>query len=66
MATNTISNVCPSPNNGPGFSGGLVFQGDNIVPVNPEVVPIPPTMLLLGSGLVGMVAFRLRRGAKKA
>ena len=34
MDTNTISNVCPPPNNGPGFSGGLEFNSSgNIVPV---------------------------------
>ncbi|MHB1037748.1 MAG: ice-binding family protein [Pirellulales bacterium] len=34
MDTNTIENVCPPPNGGPGFSGGLVFDsGGNVVPI---------------------------------
>ena len=36
MDTNVISNVCPAPNNGPGYSGGLEFDSDgNIVPFQP-------------------------------
>jgi hypothetical protein len=31
-----------------------------------NAVPIPPTVLLLGSGLIGLWASRLRKGAKKA
>jgi type VI secretion system secreted protein VgrG len=37
MDTNTIENVCPPPNNGPGFSGGLEFNASG------AIVAVPPT-----------------------
>jgi type VI secretion system secreted protein VgrG len=63
MDTNTISIVCPL--GGPGYSGGLVYDSPgHIVPVGPSQgpspVPEPATMLLLDSGLAGLVAFRKR------
>ena len=57
MENNVISNVCPAPNNGPGFSGGLYYDSNGgIAPVgpSPSSVPEPSTMLLLGSGLLLM------------
>jgi type VI secretion system secreted protein VgrG len=60
---NTISNVCPSPNNGPGFSGGLEFDDvtGEVVPVGGGTpVPAPTTIFLLGSGLLGLV-FRKKK-----
>jgi type VI secretion system secreted protein VgrG len=56
LGTNDIRIVCP--NGGPGYSGGLMYDTDNttIVPVIPE----PCTILLLGSGLVGLLASRRR------
>jgi hypothetical protein len=63
MDTNTISIVCPL--GGPGYSGGLVYDSPgHILPVGPSQgpspVPEPATMLLLDSGLAGLVAFRKR------
>jgi len=65
LDTNTISNICPSPgagNGGPGYSGGLVFSNGEVVPIGPtpSPVPLPSTLLLIGSGLAGLAAFRKR------
>ena len=36
MDTNTVSNLCPPPNNGPGYSGGLEFGPGS----TPAIVPL--------------------------
>ena len=56
MDTNTIENVCPPPNNGPGFSGGLEFSGTTIVPVTPGLIP-PGTTPPAGPGVVSGLKF---------
>jgi type VI secretion system secreted protein VgrG len=52
LDNNVISNVCPAPNNGPGFSGGLKYgtDGTTVVPI-----PEPATLCLLGFGALSLV-----------
>ena len=64
MNTNTISDICPAPNGGPGFSGGLEFDDEgHVVPIgggtplppNPNpVVPLIPEPLTLGGLALGL------------
>jgi type VI secretion system secreted protein VgrG len=63
MDTNVISNVCPPPNGGPGFNGGLEYDNSgNVVPIAP--VPEPSTMAMMGTSLLGMIGYEIKR--KKA
>jgi type VI secretion system secreted protein VgrG len=63
MDTNTISNICPPPNNGPGFSGGLEYEsnGTTIEPIGLSAVPEPASFVLLGTGLLGLIALGKKR-----
>jgi Ice-binding-like len=71
MNTNTISDICPLNNNGPGFSGGLVFESADsltLVPITGgpalAIIPEPITLagLALGLGILGRYVRRRVRG----
>ena len=64
LDTNSIVNICPLNNNGPGFSGGLVFADERRltlipIPIVPGV-PEPATFAVLALGLVTLCTRGLR------
>jgi type VI secretion system secreted protein VgrG len=71
MDTNTVSDICLLNNNGPGFSGGLVFASETslaLVPIGGgpalAIIPEPITLvgLVLGLGTLGRYVRRRVRG----
>ncbi len=66
MDTNTISNLCPPPNNGPGFSGGLRLDTTTGRLVDSSgntaaAVPLPGASLLGGGGLAILLVGQFRK-----
>ena len=69
MDTNTIANVCPAPNNGPGFSGGLEYDNQgNVVAIGPSqgpnTIPEPITLGGLVLGVGSLCGYVRRRAAR--
>ena len=62
-ATVEFGNTFSFATNGPVFDlpAGVTVNGGGIVNNRFAPVPLPGTLPLLGSGLLGLVAFRLRR-----
>jgi hypothetical protein len=65
LDSNDISIVCP--NGGPGYNGSLEYDSSGkVVPIGGGVpVPEPSTMLLLGSGLIGLAGYGRKKFFKK-
>jgi hypothetical protein len=61
LDTNTISNVCPDNNNGPGFSGGLVFASETSNTLIPITIPEPSIFGVLALGLATLWGYGRRR-----
>ncbi len=58
MDNNNISDLCVANNNGPGFSGGLVFASETSSTLIP--IPEPSVACILGLGLMGLCGFGRR------
>jgi hypothetical protein len=71
LDTNTLSDFCPTNNNGPGFSGGLAFAGEDsltLVPVggSPGSAPVPEPVTLAGLALgLGTLSRYVRRRVRR-
>ena len=56
---NVVSNTCTQSTSG--FNGGVISPGGSVIPGPPVATPEPGTLVLLSSGLFGMVFLTFRK-----